>query len=322
MNQESKHLPKWAQWLSGIALMSAVLTASGLSLAMNLTAGLSIGVMVAIAFGLSDVTKVLLPIVCQAIGWTRHLKTTYIVASVVSVVCAVCFLADQFGQDIAGKENAAAISVNLDLRIDDLRMSAKKMRADAFAEGQRGGCGDNCKALHPKADDLDKQLSETLARREGIGSEKVDGKASVLAGIIGTDESDTSRGIAIMLIIATLLISELVTHASGSAAAMIGTAMAPQKVANVSAPLTVREKSAKAVAKLKADVAKPTKTVANRDYYIARLEREFPEYAKRVANGELSVYAACVAAGLRKAPNKKRNLAKIEAYKETESNHI
>ena len=64
-------------------------------------------------------------------------------------------------------------------------------------------------------------------------------------------------------------------------------------------------------------VAKPAKPAAKasggtKNYYQQRLERDFPEIAKRVTSGEISVYKACIAAGLRKAPAKKWTT--VEAY--------
>lgn len=97
--------------------------------------------------------------------------------------------------------------------------------------------------------------------------------------------------------------------------------MTPRGVATAPAPLTVREKSAKAIAKLTNDIAesdakpakgivksnaKPAKTAANRAYYLQRLEREFPALADKVCSGELSVFRASVAAGLRREPKARK----------------
>jgi hypothetical protein len=117
---------------------------------MNISAGLAVGVAVAIAFGLSDVAKVLVPVVCQAIGWTRHLRSVYAVASVVSIVCACLYLADQFGGTIAAKENAAAVTENTDRHIEDMRASLTSVREMASTEAQHGGCGPKCSALNDR----------------------------------------------------------------------------------------------------------------------------------------------------------------------------
>jgi hypothetical protein len=49
-------------------------------------------------------------------------------------------------------------------------------------------------------------------------------------------------------------------------------------------------------------------------YYLQRLERENPALVAKIASGELSVYAASIAAGLRKAPAKTAQWTKAEAY--------
>jgi hypothetical protein len=146
MNQGSKTMPRWAQWLTGLAMLALALTAGALSLAMNLAAGIAIGIAVAIAFGLSDVAKILIPVTCQAIGWTGHLRATYYMASAISIVCACLYLADQFGGDIALKENAAQLTANADQHIIDLRASLASVRKMAEGEAVKGGCGPKCQA--------------------------------------------------------------------------------------------------------------------------------------------------------------------------------
>jgi hypothetical protein len=70
-------------------------------------------------------------------------------------------------------------------------------------------------------------------------------------------------------------------------------------------PVAKTAKKSPAVAKLLRDAAKPG-AVGTRAYYLARLESEAPALARRVRNGELSCFAASVAAGLRKAPKARK----------------
>ena len=49
-------------------------------------------------------------------------------------------------------------------------------------------------------------------------------------------------------------------------------------------------------------------------YYLQRLEREHPALAAKIASGEMSVYAASIAAGLRKAPATATKWTKADAY--------
>jgi hypothetical protein len=72
-----------------------------------------------------------------------------------------------------------------------------------------------------------------------------------------------------------------------------------------SQPVATIAKKSPAVAKLLRDAAK-LGAVGTRAYYLARLECEAPGLARRVRNGELSCFAASVAAGLRKAPKARK----------------
>jgi len=68
--------------------------------------------------------------------------------------------------------------------------------------------------------------------------------------------------------------------------------------------------------------ATPAKPIAKsasgtKNYYQQRLQRDHPEIAKRVESGEISVYAASVSAGLRKAPAKSAKWTKADAYLES-----
>lgn len=307
--KNSSTIPRWAKWLAGLALMATALTAAGLSLAMNISAGLAVGVAVAIAFGLSDVAKILMPIVANGIGWTRHTKTVYAVASIVSVVCACLYLADQFGEVIAGKEDAASVAQSTDQHIADLRASLDSARTMAAQEAQRGGCGPRCRELSDRASKLETALTDAVRQRQAAKpAEATDGKAVVLADILGASEAETSRKMAIVLIFAALLIGELCAHLAGPAAQLIGSAMQrdatkPDEIATDEIPEEV------------ATVAKPEPAKVSKGgkaYYLQRLERDFPELATRVHRGEISCYKACVLAGIRKAPAK--DWAKPEAY--------
>jgi hypothetical protein len=286
----NKPLARWAQWTAGLALLAVAITAGALSLAMNIAAGLAIGLAVAIAFALSDVAKILIPVTCQAIGWNLHLKAVYSVAAIVSVICASLYLADQFGENIATKGNAATITANTDQQIEDLRASIATAREMATDEAKRGGCGPKCQTLNDRATGLETALSDALRQRQSVKAADVtDGKAIVIAGAFGIGEAATSHGTSLTLIFAALLISELCAHLAGAAAAMIAQAM--QRREPVAKPV-------EAVAKV---AAKPT-AVGTAAYYLARLERDHPKLAIEVRNGSLSVFRASVAAGLRKAP--------------------
>jgi hypothetical protein len=222
-------LSRSTQWISGIVLMSAAVAAGGLSLYFNITSGLALGVGVAIAFGLSDVSKIALPIVCQAIGWTRHLRLTYYTATCVSILCAVCYLADKFGTDLVSKERANQGYEDNGRRIAELESRLSDAQAMVVAEATKGGCGPRCAALKADVNRIDAALSQARAGRVEIKPEKIDGKSAVFAWAIGADKDDVSRGASALLIFAVLLMSEMLCHTSSKAASMIGEAMKPRK---------------------------------------------------------------------------------------------
>jgi len=136
MTKHSK-LSRPAQWISGIVLMMLAVSAGLLSLYFNLSSGLALGVGIAIAFGLSDVAKIVLPIVCAAIGWTAHLRLAYYTATIVSIVCAVCYLADRFGTDLVSKERANQGYEDNGRRIAELESRLSDAQAMVVAAGRR-----------------------------------------------------------------------------------------------------------------------------------------------------------------------------------------
>jgi hypothetical protein len=73
-------------------------------------------------------------------------------------------------------------------------------------------------------------------------------------------------------------------------------------------------KTLPAVAKLKADAVATAPKRGSAAYYQARLQRDHPAIAQRVAAGEISVYKASIEAGLRKASARSAKWTKAEAY--------
>ena len=80
----------------------------------------------------------------------------------------------------------------------------------------------------------------------------------------------------------------------------------------------VARRSPAAATLIRDAVATPAKR-GTAAYYLARLQRDHPTIALRVAAGELSIYKACIAAGIRKAPAKTSKWSKPDAYLKTAS---
>lgn len=308
-------LPRLAQWSAGVGLMAVALTAGGLSFAVNVTAGLGIGLGVAVAYGLADCGKLLLPIVCRGIGWSIHTRTAYIVVSLVSVLCACLYLADANGGDLLNREHAATVQTDNAKRIAELEQDVARTRDLAAQEAARGGCGPQCKALQDRADSAALKLSDARRQRAAAPAGALPGSAVLAATLLGASETGTARNIAIAKSIAALAVMELLAHLAGAAAALIGLAMRSRKpVANIAEPVAkLPENIAKLVANVETPVASepaspPAKlpAVGTRAYYFARLEREFPDLASQVRNGNLSTFRASIAAGLRKEPKARK----------------
>jgi hypothetical protein len=215
----------------------------------------------------------------------------------------------------------------------------------------RGGCGIQCRKHEEELEAVLARLPQARARetalaRVSAAQGRLDraesaakagpAEASMLATVIarrtGHDAPDIARTIALattgFAIIATIMMAGLAHQAA--ALILQGLGLRPRPAGKGTAT-TNREDAAEPVA---TGVATPCKPGCNpvatglnslgkapikakkggRNYWLTRLQREFPDVAERVAAGEMSCYAACVATGLRKAPAKRKDWGKIEAY--------
>jgi len=212
--KQNTTIPRWAQWAAGISLLSVSLAAAGISLAVNFQAGLIVHIAIAAMLGLSDIGKILIPVVCQGIGWTLQSRVTYAVVSVTSVVCAFIFIEAMFDAQHSKVANQAVLTQNADQRIADLRTSLATTRQMAAEEAQRGGCGDKCQALTAETAKLETAVTNAVSARNGMKT-----KAAV-----------PSQGRALLLTILGLAAMELLSHLASKAASMIGIAMKRREV--------------------------------------------------------------------------------------------
>jgi hypothetical protein len=296
----NRPLPKLAQWSAGLALLAVALTAGGLSLAVNITAGLGVGLAVAVAYGLADCGKLLLPIVCTGIGWTWHTRAAYFVVSLVSVLCAICYLADANGGAVLQAEHAATVQADNAKQIAELEGELAMASQLAADEADRGGCGPNCRALRDQAAEASQRLRDARKARAAVDTPAMPGSAALAANMAGSSENQAARSIAIAKSVAALAVMELLAHLAGAAAALIGLAMRR------------RETAPAVVQLLDQAVATPAKR-GTAAYYLARLQRDFPAIAAQVDAGELSVYAGCIEAGIRKRPARSK-WTKVDSY--------
>jgi len=121
--------------------------------------------------------------------------------------------------------------------------------------------------------------------------EEAHGASDTLAALTGGDRTRIATLTSIAISIAMLIILELLATFSGDGAAIL-------RRARLARPVQTTPAQSGKPAPVSASLAKPAKAVANRAYYLGRLERESPALAARIHTGELSVYRAPIEAGL------------------------
>ncbi len=87
MSQQTS-LPIWAQWTFGLALMTIAVAAGLLGLIINFTYGLQSDVKTAVLYGLADLGKIVIPVVCAAVGWRLYTRGVVLVCLAVSLWAA------------------------------------------------------------------------------------------------------------------------------------------------------------------------------------------------------------------------------------------
>lgn len=182
--------------------------------------------------------------------------------------------------------------------------SAKLAREayEAAKQTQQDECkkrGNRCRA----AEDAVSAARAKLATAAPVQS--TDPGAERLATVLGIQPSTVQLYVPLLLPLG-LELGGFIFLAAGLAPARrreheIAVAIEAHEIAKTE---PVRAMELQEIATPAVEIAKPAAT-GTRAYYLARLQREFPELATQVASGELSVFRASVQAGLRKAPAKR-----------------
>lgn len=307
-------IPNWTKWTAGLALLAVALAAGTLGLVLNVAHGLEAGLAAGIAFGLADGAKVLIPLAAGLIGWSRQMKIITGVCVAVSLWSAVNVYLDGAGSALLTKQQGANAYADQAKAIQELEAEAARLSALATAEGKNKGCGKNCKAANDQASATRLQLADARKARAEAKPVEASGLASMIAMASGASADGIARGIGAVKAALFLLLIEALVWLSMPAMALLKDAarreIAAEPVAMpIEEPVTPMQVIAKAA-------AMPAKA-GTKAYYLQRLQRDFPALAAKVANDDLSVYAASIAAGLRKAPAKASKWTKADAYLET-----
>jgi hypothetical protein len=259
--------------------------------------------------------------VAGAEGWTSPLVS----AGIIVTLCAASAppLAERAGKDgqplkgvllwiffvlAAGFSLTTSISRSAGYADDRIATAEKvaekaKLARESY-EAAQATAADECKRRGPRcraAEDAVKTAREQLATAEPVvvtnpGAER-------LAAVLGMPEASIALYSPLMLPLA-LELGGFILLALGLAPA----ARCREDESVAIAEAVAAAKPAKQSPETTKSAAKPLqKPVAsgNREYYLSRLERDYPDVAKRVAAGELSVHRATIETGLRKPAGKK-----------------
>jgi hypothetical protein len=145
-------VPRWGQAVSGSVLLAIAVTAGVTGLTINVVHGLEIRPEAGILFGLADLTKIVLPIVCGIVGWTLQTRAVATVCVVTSLFCAVTAFNGGADKQMAGKQHDAGQYLAAQAAVAKIEAEISKLDAQAADEAKRGGCGRQCKFLAERAD--------------------------------------------------------------------------------------------------------------------------------------------------------------------------
>jgi hypothetical protein len=329
--------PGLGQYALAAVLGLLAISAGGISLSMNAAFGLQTGIVMAAIFVLSDGAKIILPMADAALGGSSaKRRIAYWTAVLISVLAATSYLLETQATRLLTAEKASETATGARTDAERIRgelagiseqlgtaalvrlTDAKKAAAER--EAGRGKCGPLCEGLQAEHDALVERLGQAN-RREALEAQlaatvstvqsapvEALGSADTIAALTGGDKAEIAQHEAIVKAILMLMILEVIAMFSGDAgnlfvrtwkARTVESRKVRKPVANANA------KTASAVANLQMQALATQPKSGTRAWYLARLQADHPELASRVASGELSVYAACIEAGLRKAPKRK-----------------
>lgn len=217
------------------------------------------------------------------------MRATAAICIAVSLWSASNVYLDGAGRDLLAKQHAAIIYAEAEKQIAELGSEVASLRSLAAAEAGKGGCRQNCRALREQASQAALELSKARLARTDMRPAEISGLAATVAIALSKKLEDIARAIAAVKALLFLALTELLVWLSIPAMVLLGQTPHPAD-------------TRKMIATPMSPVAKPAR--GTKAYYLARLNQDHPALAKLVHRGELSVHAASIKAGLRKAPAK------------------
>ena len=307
-------MPRWAQYAGGATLLSLALAAAGVSMYMNIASGLAVAVELAIIFAIADIGKISLQVIRASIVDHPILKASWIVASMVSALCAANILATFMGDRLNGASHEAQAAAQAQQQVTEIEKSIAN--AQAAAEDERKnknspGCGKNCQALLTRVDALRAELATARSQAAAKPAPKSNGLSDMLADAAGADRQKAAAMFVVVMLVAALLVGELFSQLAHYGAGLIHAAATAQ-------PVRPKPQPKPAEPQPEAVKVKPGSAA----YYRDRLARERPDLAERVRLGALSINAAAIEAGLRKPKAKRPSPSRIDVTPETVVDHL
>ena len=299
-------LPRAGQFAAGVSLLGIALAAGGLGLALNVQHGLETSRAAGVAFGLADGAKIVVPIVCGIVGWSKQMRLTALVCVIASIWAASNAYLDAAGRELLAKEHGGTVYADADRSIVELAAEAASLRSMAEKEAGRKGCGQNCRDLAAKATDAAQRLQSARAKRAELKPVEASGLASMAALVAGSDAEKIARWLGAVKAALFIVLIEALVWLSVPAMTLLGAVFRRRRPAEVIDLEPIAEAHP-----APARIATPAKAMPSRGtaaYYRMRLDRDFPQLARAVDRGELSVFAASVTAGLRRPAKGKQLL--------------
>lgn len=226
-NQKATHMPntitapRWGQYCAGGALLAIALACGATGLIINVTHGLAISAAGAVLFGLADLARIACPFAAALLGWSRQIRITALIATAISVYCALtaqqanhgAHHAAQSGQAAAyaaSQADAARIRAELAAITETgsasaLTEAARLATKRAEDESANGGCRKRCLDARAEAERLTERAGKS-ARREAL-EQRLDGlKAQTVAPVkVEREWRGLVDGLAAILLIETLV---------------------------------------------------------------------------------------------------------------------
>jgi hypothetical protein len=143
--------PRLGQAVSGSLLLGIAVTAGATGLYLNVNHGLQVSVAAGILFGLADLTRITLPIVCGLVGWTLQMRLVAVVCVATSLYCVLMAFNGAADKNLVVQQHAATQYALAKSDVAKLETRVAFLDDQVAKEAKNKGCGNVCKAFKEQA---------------------------------------------------------------------------------------------------------------------------------------------------------------------------